>query len=210
MPLLKKKVYDYFGAYSSQAGFAQEMALNLRSSLAAGELGTRPLMNAMHTIENDADHVNHFIQEHLETDLVVPLNRSSMCALAHGMDDVNDALENIAIKAYLFNCSKISIQGPKMFTLIAQAGRHLSSAAELMSDFRHNAKIIKEELMAIQNLESDCDRLYIESVHALYMDPDISDEMRRIQHAMLDAVEEAMDQMEKAAELIEGIVTENI
>ena len=210
MPLLKKNAYDYFSAYKSQAAYAQEMALNLHSALSAGELGTQPLMTAMHTVENDADHINHSIQEHLEADFVVPLGRSSMCALAHGMDDVNDALESIAVKAYLFNCSQIAVSGPKMITLIAQAGEHLSRATDLLRNFRHNSKLIKEELLAIQNLESDCDRLYIESMHTIYMDQSMEDEQRRIQHAMLDSVEEAMDTMEKAAERVGAIITESI
>lgn len=210
MPMLKRKAYDYFSAYKTQADLAQEMALNLRSALAAGELGTRPLMTALHTVENDADHINHDIQKHLEEDFVVPLGRSSMCTLAHHMDDVNDALENIAISAYLFNCRCISGQGPKMITLIAQAGEHLSHATDLLRNFRHNSKLIKEELLVIQNLESDCDRLYIESVHALYIDEELDGEKRRVQHAMLDTIEDAMDAMENAAERVEGIITESI
>ena len=206
----RNKAFNYFDEYKKQADYAREMALNLKSALEGGEIGSKPLVDALHTIENDADHVNHCIQAHLESDFVVPLERTGMCALAHSMDDVNDALEDIAIRAYMYDCHEIAPQGPKMVTLIAEACEHLSCAVDKLRDFHANSKLIKEQLLAIQNLESDCDKLYIESVHEFYVDKELDSETRRIQNAMLDAVEDAMDAMESVAEHIEGVMTENM
>lgn len=206
----RNKAFNYFDEYKKQADYAREMALNLKSALEGGEIGTKPLVEALHTIENDADHVNHCIQAHLESDFVVPLERTGMCALAHSMDDVNDALEDIAIRAYMYDCHTIAPQGPKMVTLIAEACEHLSCAADKLRDFHANSKLIKEQLLAIQNLESDCDRLYIDSVHDLYVNKEIDAETRRIQDALLNTVEAAMDAMEAVAEHIESIMTENM
>lgn len=206
----RNKAFNYFDEYKKQADYAREMALNLKSALEGGEIGTKPLVEALHTIENDADHVNHCIQAHLESDFVVPLERTGMCALAHSMDDVNDALEDIAIRAYMYDCRVIAPQGPKMVTLIAEACEHLSCAVDKLRDFHANSKLIKEQLLAIQNLESDCDKLYIESVHELYINKDIDPETRRIQDSLLCTVEEAMDAMEAVAEHIEGVMTENM
>lgn len=206
----RNKAFNYFDEYKKQADYAREMALNLKSALEGGEIGTKPLVEALHTIENDADHVNHCIQAHLESDFVVPLERTGMCALAHSMDDVNDALEDIAIRAYMYDCRVIAPQGPKMVTLIAEACEHLSCAVDKLRDFHANSKLIKEQLLAIQNLESDCDKLYIESVHELYTNKDIDPETRRIQDSLLCTVEEAMDAMEAVAEHIEGVMTENM
>ena len=206
----RNKSFNYFDAYKKQAGYAREMALNLKSALEAGEIGTKPLMDALHTIENDADHVNHCIQAHLESDFVVPLERGGMCALGHAMDDVNDSLEDIAIKAYMLDCHTIAPEGPKMVSLIAEACVHLTSAVDLLRDFHSNTAAIKEHLVSIQNLESDCDHLYIESVHALYINAELDPEKRRIGHTMLDAVEEAIDAMESVAERVEAIITENM
>ena len=126
----RTKAFNYFDAYKKQADYAREMALNLKSALETNEIGTKPLMDALHTIENDADHVNHQIQSHLEADFVVPLERTGMCALAHAMDDVNDALEDIAIKAYMYNCRVIAPEGPKMIALIAEACTHLATVVD--------------------------------------------------------------------------------
>lgn len=206
----RNKAFNYFDEYKKQADYAREMALNLKSALEGGEIGARPLVEALHTIENDADHVNHCIQAHLESDFVVPLERTGMCALAHSMDDVNDALEDIAIRAYMYDCRVIAPQGPKMVTLIAAACEHLSCAVDKLRDFHANSSLIKEQLLAIQNLESDCDKLYIESVHELYVKKDLDAEGRRIQDTMLDTIEEAMDAMEAVAERIEGVMTESM
>ena len=206
----RTKAFNYFDAYKKQADYAREMALNLKSALETNEIGTKPLMDALHTIENDADHVNHQIQSHLEADFVVPLERTGMCALAHAMDDVNDALEDIAIKAYMYNCRVIAPEGPKMIALIAEACTHLATAVDQLRDFHPNTPGIKEHLVSIQNLESDCDHLYIDSVHALYVDETMNPETRRIGHAMLSAIEKAIDSLEAVAERIEAVIKENM
>lgn len=206
----RNNTFNYFDAYKKQADYAREMALNLKSALESNEIGTKPLMEALHTIENDADHVNHAIQSHLEHDFVVPLERTGMCALAHAMDDVNDALEDIAISAYMYNCRKIAPEGPKMISLIAEACTHLATAVDSLRDFHPNAPAIKEHLVSIQNLESDCDHLYIDSVHDLYVDENMDPETRRINHAMLSSIENAIDSLETVAERIETVMTENM
>ena len=93
--------FDYFKAYERQTGYAKELVLNLKSAIETGELGSYELMRALHVIENDADEVNHLIQERLLHDFVVPLERRSMVELAHALDDLCDTVEQIAIDSYI-------------------------------------------------------------------------------------------------------------
>ena len=73
-----RKGFDYYEAFRNQAQYCEEIAQNLRGGIEAGELGSRALTNALHTVENDADQVNHQIQSHLLSDFVVPLERDGM------------------------------------------------------------------------------------------------------------------------------------
>ena len=93
-----RKGFDYYEAFRNQAQYCEEIAQNLRGGIEAGELGSRALTNALHTVENDADQVNHQIQSHLLSDFVVPLERDGMGALAHALDDVVDAVEQVACR----------------------------------------------------------------------------------------------------------------
>ena len=62
----------------------------------------------------------------------------------------------------------------------------------------------------MQSLESEGDGCYIAAARALYDDESLVDAERRTLHAMLDAIEAALDAAENAAECIEVIIAENI
>ena len=201
--------FNYFAAYKAQAEYAREMACNLQSAIAAGELGTAELMNALRTVENDADQVNHNIQAHLQSDFVVPFERDGMGRLAHALDDVCDSIEDVAIKAYCQRFTKFGDAGNRMVSQIVESAERLVLATDHLgkSDWK-NAEL-KNLLVGIQDVESECDRIYIEAVRGLYSDDGMDGERRRITHAMLDTLEDAMDAMEDAAECIESLVAEN-
>ena len=201
--------FGYFEAYKAQAAYAREMACNLQSAIQAGELGTRELMEALHTVENDADQVNHNIQAHLQSDFVVPFERDGMGRLAYALDDVCDSIEDVAIKAYCQCFSRFGDAGNQMVDQIADCAERLTQATERLGGRDWKSAELKSHLVSIQDVESESDFIYIEAVHGLYADDDMDKEQRRIAHAMLDELEDAMDAMEDAAECIEVLAAEN-
>lgn len=208
----RKNGFDYFNAYNQQLSYAEEMTLNLKSAFAAGEWGDDSLAQSLHTMENDADHVNHQIISHLASDFITPFDRNDMALLAHSFDDVCDAVEEIAIKAYLFDIPRRSSplpQGESFMLLMAEACSELKEAGSLLSSCSKHATSIERHLVAVQTCESDCDKLYIFAVHNLYANKEADAEQRRIAHALMDCMEEAMDALEHAAECLGSLVTES-
>lgn len=204
-----RKGFDYYGAFKSQAQYCEEIARNLRSGIEAGELGSRALTDALHTVENDADQVNHQIQSHLLSDFVVPLERDGMGALAHALDDVVDAVEQVAIQAYIFDVSELPHDAVVMVSMLVYACADLKAALDELPGFvRHSADIGKH-LVKVQSYESDCDRIYIDAAHTLYADKSADPQVVRLSHALLDTVEEAMDCMENAAERIQALIAQS-
>ncbi|MGN0073331.1 MAG: DUF47 domain-containing protein [Coriobacteriales bacterium] len=205
----KRDGFDYFDSFSKQAAFALEMALNLESAIGAGELGTHELVQALHTIENDADQVNHEIQAHLLSDFVVPMEREGLGSLAHALDDVSDAIEEVALKAYIYGFTACGEQGTLMISMLSGACKTLKVAADDLAAYQKKSAEIKKRLVQVQTYESECDGIYVEAAHGLYADESLEAEQRRIMHSMLKSVEDAMDAVENAAERIESIVAEN-
>lgn len=202
--------FDYFTMLEKQAGYSVEMACNLKSGAAGSELGTRELLEALHTIENDADQVNHEIHEHLLTDFVVPLERESLDRLANALDDVVDTVEDIAIGAYMLNCVKLPDGAWGMLDKMVEACMELQSAVAMLSRFNHDASLIKKTLVKVQTFESDCDWTYIEGVRTLYQTEGIDPiELRRGQR-LFELMENAMDTIEHAAEAVESAVALNV
>ena len=208
--LMASNKFNYYDAYCRQALFAEEMALNLSSAIKAGDLGQKDLMLALHTFENDADEVNHQIQERLLEDFMVPLGRSSMCELAHAMDNVSDAIEEISIQAYIRRVCRLPESAVQLVDLLADAVVSLREATQLLEDFHKQQSKLKTLCIRVQSLESEGDGCYIAAARALYDDESLADAERRTLHAMLDAIEAALDAAENAAECIEVIIAENI
>ncbi|MGN0302565.1 MAG: DUF47 domain-containing protein [Anaerotardibacter sp.] len=207
--MLNERGFNYFDAYVKQIEFAFELACNLENAVSVGDFGSRDLMNALHTIENDADAVTHKIQHHLLLDFSVPFERNSMVALANALDDISDAVENIAIKAYYYHCDHIEKEGYEMITLVVKALQSLKSAVDLLPFHSKQYEQIKFYLIQAQDIESKCDNLYIEAVRELYGQADLHPEQRHIARSILSAVECASDAVEKAAEQVESIVVES-
>lgn len=205
-----RKGFDYYGAFKSQAQYCEEIAQNLRSGIEAGELGSRALTDALHTVENDADQVNHQIQSHLLSDFVVPLERDGMGALAHALDDVVDAVEQIAIQAYIFDVSELPHDAVVMVSMLVYACADLKAALDELPGFARHSADIGKHLVKVQSYESDCDRIYIDAAHTLYADKSADPQVVRLSHALLDTVEEAMDCMENAAERIQALIAQSV
>lgn len=206
--------FNYFDAYASQVAYAKEMASNLVSALKVGQLGSYNLMTALHTVENDADAVNHKIQDQLLRDFVVPMERGSMAGLAHALDDVCDAIEQIAIESYMRKLEALGCDRPLSFEalvqLLEQGTVSLYSAVELLKAYDKRRNDIKQFCVQVQTFESQADEIYIESVRALYEDYSLGERSLRVMHELFNAVENAIDTLEDAAEKIESIVTENV
>lgn len=204
----KKDNFTYFAAFDKQAAFAEEMALNLLSGIKKGELGTKELIDALHTIENDADETNHLIQARLLEDFTVPLEREGMCSLANELDDVTDSVEDIAIYSYIFCKKDMTADGLTMIELLSDACVSLKKAVHLLGKGSKSKKDLKKHLIKVQTLETECDAIYIEAAHKLYAS-EMDSEERRIIHTLFDVIEAAMDAVETAAESIETTIAEN-
>jgi uncharacterized protein len=202
--------FDYFAAYKRQAEFCETMAQSLRAGMESGQLGTRALVDSLHAIENDADRVNHEIQSHLLSDFMVPLDRDGMSGLAHTLDDVVDAVEQIAIQAYIFGISQLPHECAVMASMLVYACADLKTVVFDLQRYTRRSSDIQKRLVKVQTYESDCDRIYIEAAHDLYADKSAGAQAVRLAHAMLDTVEEAMDAVENAAERVQTLVVQSV
>ena len=138
----KDRGFNYYDAYLKQVDYANELACNLESAIVTGDFGSRELVDALHTIENDADEVCHEVHAHLLTDFVVPFERGSMAALANAIDDISDTIEDVTIQAYYYHCSGIEPAGRETVSLVVLAIQSLRSAILLLGSLpTHDGKL---------------------------------------------------------------------
>ncbi len=206
---MKKERLHYFDAFAKQATYAQELTLNLRSGIQAGELGEKSLVDALHVMENDADSINHLIQEHLVADFTVPMDRGDMNILANALDDVCDGVEEVAIRAYIRKVGSLPEGGNKMIDCLVEGVSAIANAVTLLKDTHSKTDDITAFCIEAQAAESRCDKLFLASARKV-TESGNSFEERFSAMDMLNAVEDAMDTVEAAAEALERVVTSAI
>lgn len=206
----RDRAFSYYDAYIKQVDYAYELACNLENSMASGDFGSRELVDALHTIENDADEVCHEIHRHLWADFIVPFERGNMAALANAIDDVSDAIEDIAIQAYCYHCASVESAGREMASLVVRATQSLKSAVELLRSHSVLSGELKRHLVEVRDIEKECDLIFIDAIHELYGRVTIDAEQKSIAHSVLTAVEKSSDALGSAAGRLEAIMVENV
>lgn len=202
------EAFDYFGAFAKQVGYCEEVVQNLLSGFEAGEMGTAPLMEALHTVENDADAVNHDIRAHLVADGQVTLNRYALMQLADSLETATDAIEEIAIAGYIYGARYMQDPMHEVLEYMADASTLLKEAhARIGEPTRYRAGILCR-LGKVAEYEKACDRIFIRSMHALYADDVLTGEDRQITAALYQKLEDAMDALQHVGENIESVVSQ--
>ena len=209
--MARKNEFDYFEAYRQQAHCCTKSAMYLQKTFKVVPIvNSKTVLTEMHEIENEADNINHEIQMHLSSDFVVPLERENMVLLANSLDDVEDALEDIAIRLYIFNIDSPTAAMADMTDLLVEAVAHLNDALAGLKHRSRKVQEIREALIGIHSCENRCDEIYIETVRELYISTEVTGEQRQIIHKVYDTFEKAMDTLEMVAEDIESIVAQNL
>lgn len=170
-------------------------------------LGSRDLLEAAHEIEEIADGINHDIKEHLLEDFMVPMERREMSDLADALDDLVDSIEAFAMLTYMCDVTTLPPGADEMVPLLIEAVRSLAfSSTHLHAKKR---KGLRNMLIRVQDIEGECDLIFLRSVRGLYVDKEMDPETRRVSHDVLSAIEAAVDRAEDVAERMVALVIES-
>lgn len=205
---MAKKQNNYFNMFIEQVDFCCIAAENLYETLQNFDVNNLPeTMEHLHIVENDADKKKHDMVNKLAHEFITPIEREDIYQLAREIDDVTDSIEDILIKIYMFNVSKIRPEALEFVKIIVDCCKVLK---EVMKDF-HNFKkttTLKPNIIEINRLEELGDSLYIEAVHELYATSKDPVEILTWTQ-MFDRMEKCCDNCEDVADIVEGIIMKN-
>jgi predicted phosphate transport protein (TIGR00153 family) len=153
------------------------------------------------TLEKRGDEIDHDIARRLERSFITPFDRDDIHGLAVQLDDVVDLIQSAAETCVIYDISAPTPEMQRLATILAHQGESLLEAIRLLEGF----KGVAPHLERIHDLEHEADALSREAIGRLFrerMDP--LDVMRL--REMYGTLEEAIDGVEDAAEVIEGIL----
>ena len=207
---MAQKENDYFEMFVKSVEFNCEIAAKLKE-LAGRYQAVSDMekeVQALHTIEHNADIHFHTIYEHLNKEFITPIEREDILMLAQAIDNVSDSIEDVGYALYYLNIKELKSEFLPFTELIEKSCAALKVAIEEFKKFK-KSKVLSEKILEVNHVEEEGDRMYYRLLHELFAG-DTSNLMDVLKwREIYDKLEQCLDACENVADILEGIVLKN-
>ncbi len=199
---------DYFSIMEKQVECSLKAGELLKTILDGYTLEKLTASRAeMHAIEHSADTVRHEALLKLARDFITPIERDDLLALVQILDDVTDAIDEVAIDLYMYCIDSLPLAVGGLVDVMLDCVRSLKSAVAEFRNFKKTDKLMPL-LIAVNTAEGKADSVYIEAMHELFAKP--FDPKRAVGiKEIYNSLELCCDLCEHAADVIENAVMNN-
>ncbi len=156
-------------------------------------------------IETEGDRCTREIINLLNTQYVTPFDREDIYSLARAVDDVVDYIENASDLLGLYKVDSAMEQALAQCRVLVAAAEHLAQALAGLK----NPREAQELLRRIKDLEDEGDRIVRDAIAALFEHESVSPLVVIRWKDIFEALEQAIDACENAADLVGNIVVKN-
>jgi uncharacterized protein Yka (UPF0111/DUF47 family) len=156
-------------------------------------------------IEDAGDTITRDLIQLLNTQYITPFDREDIYQLATELDDVVDNLDEASELLELYSVESPTRQAIEQCRILVGAVEHLSVALAELQGMRG----VERELVALKKLEDEGDRVLHDALADLFRDPRIDPLIVIRWKDIFEALEEALDACETAANVIGNIVVKN-
>ncbi|MBE6469998.1 MAG: DUF47 family protein [Coriobacteriaceae bacterium] len=207
--MAKKSDEFYFDSFIACADISQraaELLLDIMEHFDPAAIDGA--LEKMHAIENEGDTRKHEISDALVTAFITPIEREDIATLAERLDSVTDHLEGVLHRIYFTNVQEIRPSALKMARKLVEGAQSLATLVRELPRFKRS-KTLREQVVSINAIEEQCDRLYIESMRELHADTTLDPLTVIAWRDVYTFLEITADSMEGVAETIENVVMAN-
>jgi predicted phosphate transport protein (TIGR00153 family) len=200
---LKRKDADFYNSFVQGAEFALKSANMLQELMVSGKFSDAEFQ-AIKRVEQEADNLMHSISEELNVAFITPIDRDDIHKIANETDDIVDSFEAVANHLWMMRVTNITGPMKEMAKLGVDACNKL---LELMSELKggkRNSKLY-ELVVDVNRIEEMGDRCYKDAVRELFTSEKDPIELIK-KHKIYDELENALDDCEDVANLVEGII----
>lgn len=123
------------------------------------------------------------------------------------IDDVTDSIEDVLLRLYMFNIRTLRPEAQAFAQVIADCCAALKTMMEEFPNFRRS-KTIHTQIVEINGLEEQGDKLYTDAMHTLYADASTPVDVMAWT-ALFDRLEKCCDKCEDVADVVERVILKN-
>ncbi|TMK76686.1 MAG: DUF47 domain-containing protein [Actinobacteria bacterium] len=157
-------------------------------------------------LEHRGDELTREIVELLNTQYITPFDREDIYELAKEIDDVVDYIENASDLLGLYKVEAPMEQAVEQCRVLVEACEHLSNA---LSELRHLRRV-GPHVVEVKRLEDEGDRIVRDAIAALFEDEGVDPRTIIRWKDIFEALEDAIDACETAADLVGNVVVKNV
>ncbi len=194
----------FFDLYSRASANTVEIARLLVELLDRFPDDGAELITRIKEREHEGDHLTHEVVDLLNRTFVTPFDRDDMYRLAGALDDICDHVDEAADNLGIFGVERVPDKARAQAEVILRAARNLDEAIGRLEGFKDS----KAQLIELRRLEDEGDRLVRDAIAELFQsgqDPIAIIRWKDIH----ERLEEAVDALERAADVLEAILVKN-
>lgn len=205
---MAKKTNEYFLLIEQQAAICVEAAAlleNILTEYSAAGMAVRRV--EMHAVERRADGICHDIRNRLSAAFITPIDQEDILHLAQLLDDVTDALDEVALECYMFRLAELPAGAPAFAGLTRRCVGKLCEAAIELRNFRSSGRL-RALLAEVNTLEEQADDAYATAIHDLFAE-DAAPRTLIAGKAIFDCMEACCVLCGHAADVMDQIIIKN-
>jgi uncharacterized protein len=195
---------EFFDLFNQAAANAVAIARALVDLLGHAPDGSQDRIRDIKELEHEGDRLTHEVVGLLNRTFVTPFDRDDMYRLAGALDDICDHIDEAAGNVVGYGVTEIHPAARSQGDVILRAASKLQEAVARLEGFKDSSR----QLMELRELEDEGDRLNREAVSELFRTSDDAISIIRWKD-IHEALEEAVDACENAADVLEAIVVKN-
>ena len=203
-----RKDNNYFEMLAELVNYSCNAATLLNDTLTNfNSLELPKKIDMMHEIEHTADLKKHDMMNKLAKEFITPIERGDIIELAHQIDNVTDAIEDILVRIYIFNISTVRPEALEFCNLIIKCCDELEKLMKEFQNFKKSSTI-HSSIISINDLEEVGDKLYTSSLRTLFTSNLSATEIMTWKD-IIEYFEKCCDDCEDAANVVESVVMKN-
>ena len=156
-------------------------------------------------VETAGDTITHDLIQLLNTQYVTPFDREDIYALATALDDVVDNIEEASGLLELYGLESSNRQAMEQSRILVAAVDQLSHALSKLKGRRG----VQEALVEVKRMEDEGDRVVRDAIAGLFQDSRIDPLLVIRWKDIYEALEDALDACETAANVLGNVVVKN-
>jgi hypothetical protein len=195
---------EFFELYARASANTVEIARLLVQLLDRFPDDGAVLISQIKEREHEGDELTHEVVNLLNRTFVTPFDRDDMYRLAGAIDDVCDHVDEAADNLGSWGVDRVPEKARAQAQIILQATTKLDEAVRRLEGFRDSS----DQLAELRQLEDRGDELERDAVAELFRSTDDAKVIIRWKD-IHERLEEAVDALENAADVLEAIVVKN-